>query len=158
GEMKDTAPADFALDPNTAAHQFHQTTRDGEAQARAPVFPRHRTVGLYERGKNGLLLIGRNADSRVADCKVESTERGARSAGSIPFLARPSALCALALPRHHDFPPFGELDGIAHEVDNHLPQPPWIADNIIRNIRPDSTSQFQIFLVCPQSKRLHGIA
>ena len=51
-----------------------------------------------------------------------------------------------------------ELDGVAHQVDQDLPQAPEVAHQAIGNIGVDPTGQFQSFLGRLHRQRLTGAA
>ena len=53
---------------------------------------------------------------------------------------------------------FGELDGIAHQIDDDLPQTPRIPDQRVRNFRTNFKCEFESLLVRPQAQRLHRVA
>ena len=63
---------------------------------------------------------------------------------------------AESLDRHFDdhIAGLGELDGIAHQIHQHLPQPAWITDHAVRDIRPDVTRQLQLLFMRPRCKQL----
>ena len=66
GEMERAALTLDALDPDAAAHQLDQPARDRQTEARAAKAAGRRGVGLGEGLEDGLLLVARNADARVA--------------------------------------------------------------------------------------------
>jgi hypothetical protein len=51
----------------------------------------------------------------------------------------------------------GELDGIADQVQDHLPQPVRVADQAVRHVRGDVERQLQAFLVGALGHRLDGV-
>ena len=70
-EMELAPLADLALDPELPAHELHQLHRDGESQPSATVTPRRGAIGLAERFKDLLLLLGWNPNAGVRDDKVQ---------------------------------------------------------------------------------------
>src|SRR6266851_944595 len=77
-ESECAAAAGFACDRDLPTHETRQFRRDCQAQADAAVFSRRGGVILLERSKDHLLLIGLDANSRVADeeINVHLTFRG----------------------------------------------------------------------------------
>ena len=107
--MERAADADLALEPDRAAHQRHELGGDREARGRC-----RRT-------------------SRVVECRPARTPRRSRrclSAG-IPMpvsddreVQRDGVLVERrALDVHDDFAALGELDRVADQIRQHLPQP-----------------------------------
>ncbi len=60
--------------------------------------------------------------------------------------------------RHHHLAPVGELDRVAHQVEQHLPQPARIADQGVGHVRLDVPRQLQPLAVGPRGQRPQGIA
>ena len=54
----------------------------------------------------------------------------------------------------HDLAAFGEFDGIAHQIEDDLPQPASVPEQELGDFIVDMTGQFQSLLVCPQRKCL----
>ncbi len=50
-----------------------------------------------------------------------------------------------------------ELDGIPHQIDEHLAQPVRISDQHRRDVGRNATGQLQILLMRPQGERLHDV-
>jgi hypothetical protein len=50
--MEGAADAEIAFDPESAAHQFDELRRDGEAQTGAAIQPCGRAIGLGESFEN----------------------------------------------------------------------------------------------------------
>ena len=69
--MERAAPARSAFQPHASIHLFNQARADRQAQAGASVFTRHGSICLGESAKDGLLLVCGNADSRIADRKMQ---------------------------------------------------------------------------------------
>ncbi len=59
------------IDPDLAAHGFHQPFGNGQPQARAAEFARMAGVGLHEFLENLVALGGRHADAGVAHFKAQ---------------------------------------------------------------------------------------
>ena len=51
---------------------------------------------------------------------------------------------------------FRELDGVAHQIDNNLPQTPRVADESMGNARIDATSQFQLLVARSQRQQVQS--
>ena len=59
--------AECALDPETAVVQLDELARDREAEPRAVMLPRRGCIDLRELAEDELVMLGRDADARVAD-------------------------------------------------------------------------------------------
>ena len=68
--------------------------------------------------------------------------------------SRPAALAVFHVDVDGHFAPFGELDGVADEVDQDLPEPPRVADQCVRNVRLDVVNQLEALRVRAQRQRL----
>ena len=95
-----------------AAHEFHELPGDGEAETRAAEAARRRAVGLHERLEKLPLRRERDANARV---------------GHLDAQHHPAAVLAHAPRRDADLALGRELDGVAHEVEQHLPDAAGIA-------------------------------
>jgi hypothetical protein len=93
--------------------------RPGAAEA-----PGDRAVGLRKGLEQGLVLVGRDADATVAHREVQHA-RGRRRRTARPHRDRQM--------RHA----FGELQGIAHQVVQHLPQAQRVAEHPARHAGRD---------------------
>ena len=85
--MKSAAAADFAFEPDAAAHEFHQLGGNSQTQSGAAEFPRHRVVGLCKRIEDLPLLVGGDPDSPstvVAFAMYDGTRRVAFPALPLP--------------------------------------------------------------------------
>ena len=115
------ALAGCALDRNVAAHLLHDLATDGEAKAGATEPPRGRTVRLGEGMEQRFLLLGRHADAGVAHRQLQphpAIMLGRRQAdGDGAFL--------------------GKFDGIAHQVEHHLAEAHFVADQPLGHIGID---------------------
>ena len=72
-EPKSGSLAEFALDPDLAAHHLRQFLRNGESEARAAVSSRYGAVGLLEALEQLGFLLFRDADAGILDLKNSST-------------------------------------------------------------------------------------
>src|SRR5262249_61841527 len=96
----------LARNRHIAAHQARELTGDGKAEPRAPETLCSRGIGLGELLEQlGLLLRG-HADSGVGHGKLD----------------RVASVCHPARPQR-DLALLGELEGIAQQVEQYLPQP-----------------------------------
>ena len=89
---------------------------DGQAQAGAVVPARGRGVDLRERGEDALLILRRDADARVGHGEPH------------PGLAIARRF-ELHVERHAAA--FGELHGVGEQIDQHLPQPQRVANEVV---------------------------
>src|SRR5215469_14516085 len=64
---------------------------------------------------------------------------------------------AFSLNVQHHFAFVGKLDGIAHKVDDDLPETKRIAEDTIRQIGLNVAAQLQFFLVSARGKQAHGV-
>src|SRR6185437_6041186 len=91
---------------NLTAEQMGELAADGESQPRAAVFSRRASIGLLEGLEDDLLLLRRDADTGVADGKLDDRRR----------LAEDGMLCGPASGGHPDMQPdaaaVGELERI----------------------------------------------
>ncbi len=68
------------------------------------------------------------------------------------------ALRALLHPdEHHHFAALGELDGVADQIDEDLPQANRVADHEIRHVRRDVAGQLQILGVGAEAETAHSV-
>ena len=103
---------------------------------------RRRAVGLGKCLEDERLLLGWDADAGVGHREVQH--------GGV----------AIDRGRLHDdqyFAALGELDGIAHQVGQHLRQPAWIADEQVGHVGADVAGQLEILLLRPQGQRLQRV-
>ncbi|MNZ32527.1 hypothetical protein D3C78_498580 [compost metagenome] len=108
--------ADLALRVQAAAHAFGQGAGDGQAQAGAAVAPRGGGVGLFEGVEHVLQAVGSNAD-----------------AGVLHRAGQPEQLLTIQqLPAggDGDAAGFGELQRVADQVDQNLPQAGGVAAHL----------------------------
>ena len=109
---KGRACAGRALDADLPAHQPQQAPAYGQSQSGAAVLAGGGTIGLRKVIEDPLGGLGRDADASVlhADAHLGC-------AGGFFQQCHP----------HHDFAFGRELDGVAHQVGHHLPQPERVA-------------------------------
>ena len=112
--------AELALDPDRPAHQLDQLRPRSPGPARC-----RRTCGSSRRPPARTASKSQPAACR-AGCRCRC--RGRRSAGAT-LLARSATRTST---RTHDLAPLGELDGVADQVDEDLPQPAGVADQRVR--------------------------
>ena len=105
-----------------ATHQRDQPPGDRRAQAGAAVFPGHRGIGLGELFEDARQLIRRDADAGVPDGEADH---------GLPIRRCPRRR------RHHDLALLGELEGVANEIAEDLPQPGRVAEDQLGNVGGD---------------------
>ena len=142
--MKRTAPARLALDADLAVHQGDQARRDREAQPRTAIPAGGRIVFLLECLEDLLLLIERDADARVADGEAQHLRRAGSALGRLGLRAGAGRA---RLDADDHFALLGELDRVADEIEQDLPEPSGIADQGVGDVRLDLADQLQPFLV-----------
>ncbi len=59
---------------------------------------------------------------------------------------------------HDHLAPLGELDSVAHQVDEDLPQAAGISNQRIETVRFDFKGKFEAFLMGAKAKRFHRVA
>ena len=116
------ADAHFASQMKRAAHQLDELATNREAEARAAEAPRRRCLRLHERLEEARLRVRRDADAGILDAQFDRSARAAR-------LGHLHTQRDLALHR--------ELDGVAHQVEEHLTQPNAVAAHARRHFRRD---------------------
>ena len=127
-ECEYAALARVTLDPDLSSRQFHQMVADRQAQSSAAIFSRGRPVRLNERLKNhGVLFFG-DSNAGVGDGKQ-------KNGAGVAELADDHLYYDLAF--------IGELYRIADQVDQDLPQPPWISQQQVRGLGSDPAFQLQ---------------
>src|SRR5215831_11558472 len=105
-EGEDRALARLACHGHIAAHHARELAGDGEAKTSAAKPLRGRGIGLAELLEQLSLLLRSHANAGVSDRELDE----------------PAAIAHLAC-RKLDLARFGELAGIAEEVEQDLPQP-----------------------------------
>src|SRR6185295_12425498 len=120
GKAKVAAAAGFTLEPNPAAHQFHQLRCNRKPKPGAAVAAGAAVIRLDERLEDPLLLIRRNADPCIADAEPQlSLAQGNQIS--------PNSYSAMS----------GKLDGVSNEVHKDLPQPAGVTRYGRRNLGRD---------------------
>ena len=114
GEVEGAAPAQFALDPDPPAHHRDQSRREGQAEPGPLVVPGKGGVGLGEGLEDPPPISGGDADAGVEDAKCGGPRRRR------PPYSPPRGRLAS----------FGELDGVADQVRDDLPEG-WIAHQAV---------------------------
>jgi hypothetical protein len=93
------------------------------------------------------VLVGRDADPRVAHREPQH-DRGAGAARQF-FPDRCDLDGYLAL--------LGELDGVAHQVDEDLAEPPGVAHQGVGHVRGDAAGQPQALLAGAHGQRVQRV-
>jgi len=130
---KERPPADFALDLDGAAHRGHEMPADRKPEARALEAACMALIALLEFLEDDFENLGFHADARVLDL---DDDRGALIRVGVTFEARAQQHAA----------PVGELDGVAGEVDEHLTDACFVADEAHRNMRLDLGDDLELLL------------
>ena len=120
------ADARRALERQVAAHHAGEAAADREAEARAAVLARGRAVGLAEGLEQPPLLLRRDADAGVAHADAQAAP--VRRTGPSP-LGRPR------LHPHHHLALRRELERVADQVRQHLPEAQGVADEPVGHVR-----------------------
>jgi hypothetical protein len=108
-------------------------------RAGAAVLARGRGVLLLEGPEDRSLLVRRNADAGVAHGKAQ------------PYLPLGCGVAG-GFHAHDHFPFVGELDRVAHQVEQDLPQPSRVPDERVGHLRLHVGDQLQPFLVGPHGQ------
>ena len=130
-EAHDGAPVALARQLHLAAHQLQQVTADAQAQTRAPHLARHRRVGLAELLENAGHELRLDAHAGVFHPKHH---RPIGAVGSRLVVAPDGHLTR-----------FGKLDGVAGQVQQHLPDAVGVAEQHSRHGRGQLHYQAQAF-------------
>ena len=142
GEMERAALARVALHPQPPAHHRHELGADREAQPGPAVVSRRRAVRLREGLEDHTLELLRYPDPGVAHLHAQDA------------LTRP---CRLDVRPHHHLASLRELDGVADQVEEQLPQPSRIADQPLRHRAADRQRQLQSLLMGARAQRAHSV-
>ena len=122
-EVERAAAPGLALDPHPAAPS-RPAAGDGQAETRAAVSPRRRPVGLRERLEDASLLA-------PAGCRCPCRARRTAAATRLRRVRSTSSTST------HDLAALGELDGVADQVDQDLPQRGRVADERVGHVGRD---------------------
>ncbi len=137
------ALADLAFHVDFAVHQPDQTLRDGQAQTGASKPSRAGHLHLLECVKDRELPVAGDANPRITHHKLHlDLSVGSRLEANL----------------EHDFPLRRELDGVADQVGNDLPQAILITDKHTRQVRIAAVDQLQALLLRPYTQRLQQMA
>ena len=133
---------------HAAAHQGDQPRRDRQPQPCAAEPSGGAGVGLLEGVEDrGLPVLG-DANPGVGDGEPQPDGAAGRVAGR--------AFGQLHI--EHDLALLGELDRVADEVDDDLPQPAGVALHDLRHLQVDVAGQLQSLGMGPHGERLHRVA
>src|SRR3569833_2191121 len=99
------------LDTQGTVHSFDKPLGNGEAEARAAKLARRRGIGLLEVAEDARLVLGRQPDAGVANAETNAVALERR------------------LDDDGDTAGFGELPGVARQIQQNLAQPRGIADD-----------------------------
>ena len=143
GEAEGAAHAGCAEHIKAAAHQLHQSVADGQAQARATIAAGGLAIGLREGVKQLLDLRRVHANASVPHADLQGMQSCTRRASR-------SQSRALTLDGDHNFALVGELDGIAHQIVEHLAESQRVAHQMAGHIRGDGVHHLNAFFFGPQ--------
>src|SRR5262249_28269718 len=113
-----------ALDADPPTHQGHQPGGDRQAEAGSAVLALRRVVLLLKGLEYLLLLLGRDADAGVTHREADALCRPR------PSFDRPRVVGVVRRDRldpDDDLALLGELDRVADQVQQHLPEPAGVA-------------------------------
>ena len=125
GDAERRARSGRALDRDRAAHALDDPLGNGQAETGAAVFSRRAAVGLLELRENRAPGLRPRCRCRCRAPRWRSRRRCVR------------------LDDDRDAAVFGELDGVAGEVEQHLAQPRRVADHVRRQALVDVAADFQ---------------
>src|SRR5208283_6123194 len=91
--------------------------------------------------ENHFLLLGFDADSRILHTELQA--HALSIAGMLGYA-------------DGDLAVFGEFDGVAYQVDQHLPETPRVSDVRIGEFRIDAAEQLESFDLRPKRQRFDG--
>jgi hypothetical protein len=142
-EGEDTAACRAVLHPDTTAHECDERGRNRQSQSRSAESAGRGAVSLLKGPKDPGLFVEWHAAPRVGDVELKVTA--------------PVTSAQLG-DGHDDMSGVRELDGIADEVSDDLPDAQWVAADAIRNVRMDVCNELQSFLVGTECEGTKGIA
>src|ERR1039458_1994579 len=108
--------------PDSSTHHLHQAGRNRQTQASAAELALGGFIGLRERSEDVQPFLLRHSYAGIGHREVQN-----HMAGGLGFL----------FDGYHYFPSVGELDGVADEIDEHLPQATGITQQSQRDVRGD---------------------
>ena len=135
------SPAGLAFDRDAAAHQLGQPAHDRKAEPGAAEAPGGRAVGLGKGLEQAGRLLGGDADAGVGDRQGE--------AHAVVGLRQGPDMDA-------DLAHFGELDGIADQVEQDLAYPGGVAAQMIRRAGLDHGGDGEAAALGLDRQRLAG--
>ncbi len=138
-EVESAAAAGLALDPQPALHELHESLRDPESEPGATILEADRGIGLFE-----VLEDRRKPRRRDADARIDHREQD--HAGH-----------EIVLDARRDAPLFRELDRVAEQVQQDLPQAVLIADDDLRHLGEYDGRQFEALLRGGRLKQLNDV-
>ncbi len=112
--------AGSAFNGDFSAHHAHELLGDRQAESGAAVVSRGRRIDLRERAEEAVDTVGGDADAGVSDLEPDG-DFGVGGLGERRG--------------NHHLAVFGELDGVAGEIDEHLPQAVGVAAQAIGDVR-----------------------
>jgi hypothetical protein len=118
-EIKARTVSRLARDADCAAHALDDAPGNGKAKTGAAVSASRGSVGLFEVVKDARLIFRPETDAGVAHLEADADTVLVRLGGD------------------GDAARVGELDGVAGEIEQHLAQSRWIADDIARQALVD---------------------
>ena len=104
-DTESRAAAQLTGDLDMEAHQSAKGLRDGEAQPGAAESSCGAGIGLLESVENHSQFVFRNANACVGDLNAQG-----------------AMVCWMSHNTNSDATPFGELQGVAYQINNHLPE------------------------------------
>ncbi len=141
-EVEPAAAAGDAVHRDLPAHQPHQFAADRQPQPRAAVTAGGGAVGLREGLEDLLLHRGVDAHARVGDLE-----------------AQPEVHAVFLDQRHRraDRAGFGELDRVAQQVQQHLPEVVHVAEHARRDVRVDDVGELQVLVLRLRGHQREGL-
>src|SRR5471032_1184365 len=145
GEHEAGAEAGRAADADVAAQQADQLLADRQAKTGAAVAPRGRWFRLRERDEQLPLRRFADADAGVAHREAQAVARGGAVLVIRMLTSGGRQFGRLDMQRH--FAALGELDGVAEQVDQNLPQPQRVAADALGRARRQQVADIDAFLL-----------
>ena len=121
-KVKSAPPAQVAFHPDIASHQLHESRGDGQTEPSAAKLACGGTIYLGKSLENELLFFRGDTNTRVQDDEVQLDPSRRSGIDGCP---------------ETNFSALGELDGVANEVDDDLPQAARVANNPLRYLGAD---------------------
>ncbi len=131
---------------DASAHELAEPVADGETQAGAAIFARGGGINLGEGLEQHAMTLRRDADAGVSDLEIQQN-LGVGGRGDVA--------------RHPDLDgdgaALGELDGIVHQIDQHLAQTGAVAEDAARHGGIDEVGQLDVLGGGLQGKNIDGL-